>query len=84
MKPVESRITSKGQITVPAAVRERLELGLGARIEWLEHEGEIVVRLLARDEEATCDGTVHAAGTPPPRGPGHRRRSCRAERLPGK
>lgn len=48
MKPVESRITSKGQITVPAAVRERLELGPGTRIEWLEHEGEIVVRRASR------------------------------------
>jgi len=48
MDPVESKITSKGQISVPAAVRKQLDLGPGARIEWIERNGEIVVRRASR------------------------------------
>lgn len=48
MEPVESKITSKGQISVPAAVRRRLDLGPGSRIEWVERNGEIVVRRASR------------------------------------
>ncbi|MFA7503717.1 MAG: AbrB/MazE/SpoVT family DNA-binding domain-containing protein [Burkholderiaceae bacterium] len=48
MEPVESKITSKGQISVPAAVRKRLDLGPGTRIEWVEKDGEIVVRRASR------------------------------------
>lgn len=44
MEPIEFKITSKGQISVPAAVRRYLDLVPGARIEWLERDGEVVVR----------------------------------------
>lgn len=40
----ESKITLKGQISVPAVVRRRLDLTPGARIEWLEKDGEVIVR----------------------------------------
>lgn len=48
MESVESKITSKGQISVPAAVRRQLALVPGARIEWLEKNGEVVVRRASR------------------------------------
>ncbi len=48
MDPTESKITSKGQISVPAAVRRRLGLAPGARIEWSELGGEVVVRRASR------------------------------------
>ncbi|MGB0955146.1 MAG: AbrB/MazE/SpoVT family DNA-binding domain-containing protein, partial [Panacagrimonas sp.] len=48
MESVESKITSKGQISVPAAVRRQLALGPGARIEWVEKDGEVVVRRASR------------------------------------
>nr|MBV6629289.1 AbrB/MazE/SpoVT family DNA-binding domain-containing protein [Oceanococcus sp. HetDA_MAG_MS8] len=48
MDSVESKITSKGQISVPAAVRRHLALEPGARIEWVEKDGEIVVRRASR------------------------------------
>ena len=48
MEPVESKITSKGQISVPAAVRRQLDLVPGARIEWLEKDGEVIVRRASR------------------------------------
>lgn len=48
MESVESKITSKGQISVPAAVRRQLALEPGARIEWVEKDGEVVVRRASR------------------------------------
>lgn len=48
MEPVESKITSKGQVSIPSAVRQRLDLGPGTRIEWVEKNGEIVVRRVSR------------------------------------
>lgn len=48
MNTVESRITSKGRVSVPAAVRLRLNLAPGARIEWLERDGEVIVRRASR------------------------------------
>ncbi len=48
MARVESKITSKGQISVPAVVRQRLDLGPGSRIEWVERNGEIIVRRASR------------------------------------
>lgn len=48
MNSIESKITSKGQISVPAAVRRHLDLVPGARIEWLERDGEVVVRRASR------------------------------------
>ncbi len=44
MPIAESRITSQGQISVPAEIRKRLGVGPGATIEWDEADGQIVVR----------------------------------------
>jgi antitoxin PrlF len=48
MKLAESRITTQGQISVPAEVRRRLSLVPGSILEW-ELEGDrVVVRRAAR------------------------------------
>jgi AbrB family looped-hinge helix DNA binding protein len=39
---VESKITSKGQVTVPEAIREQLCLHTGDRLEWRVEEGGTV------------------------------------------
>ena len=44
MDTVESKITSKGQVSLPAAVRRKLNVAPGSRLEWVERDGEIVVR----------------------------------------
>jgi antitoxin PrlF len=41
---VKSRISSKGQVTVPAAVRDQLGLVTGTAVEFLVREGEVVMR----------------------------------------
>ena len=44
MPLARSRITSQGQISVPAEVRKKLGVGPGALLEWDEDEGKVVVR----------------------------------------
>lgn len=44
MESVESKITSKGQISIPASVRRKLGLKPGSRIEWREQGDDVIVR----------------------------------------
>ncbi len=39
-----SKVTSQGQISVPAEVRKKLGVGPGSTLEWDEEGGQIVVR----------------------------------------
>jgi len=48
MAIAHSKLTSQGQISVPAAVRRKLGVGPGSILEWDEEEGKIVVRRLGR------------------------------------
>lgn len=48
MSIAKSRLTSQGQISVPAAVRRKLGIDPGAMLEWDEAGGEIVVRRAGR------------------------------------
>jgi AbrB family looped-hinge helix DNA binding protein len=41
---VKSRISSKGQITVPVEVRDALGLSPGTPVEFVVREGEVVIR----------------------------------------
>lgn len=57
----ESRLTSKGQVTVPEAIRDRLKLQTGDRLEWrVEGETSVVVRRVGR----TLDELQGLLGTP--------------------
>ena len=45
-----SRITTKGQVTIPEAIRDRLDLQSGDRLEWrATRTGAVEVRKLGRD-----------------------------------
>jgi antitoxin PrlF len=44
MAIARSKVTSQGQISVPADVRKRLGIGPGSVIEWDEDDGKIIVR----------------------------------------
>ena len=44
MIQAQSKLTSQGQVSVPAAVRRQLGLGPGAMLEWVEEGGRIIVR----------------------------------------
>ena len=43
-----SRLTTQGQISVPAAIRRKLGLGPGSVLEWDAQDGNIVVRRAVR------------------------------------
>ena len=44
MERIESRITSQGQISIPARIRQKLGLTPGSTIEWCERGDEVIVR----------------------------------------
>ena len=45
MSPAEAKVTSKGQITLPSPVRERLNVGPGDKVVFVErNDGELTVR----------------------------------------
>jgi antitoxin PrlF len=44
----QSKITAKGQITVPAEIRRKLGLGRGSVLEWEQRDDEVVVRRAGR------------------------------------
>jgi antitoxin PrlF len=44
MSIARSKITSQGQISVPAEVRRKLGVGPGSVLEWEEDGGKIIVR----------------------------------------
>ncbi len=47
--PLVSVVTGKGQTTIPARLRERLELKPGTRLEWLDDGEMLLVIPLAAD-----------------------------------
>lgn len=57
MAIAKSRLTSQGQVSIPAEVRRRLGLGPGSVIEWDQQDGLLVVRKVGRTESVD----VHAA-----------------------
>ena len=48
MALARSKVTSQGQISVPAEVRRVLGIGPGSVIAWSEEEGRVVVRRVGR------------------------------------
>lgn len=48
MKTIHSRITTQGQISVPAEVRRTLGVGPGAVLEWESHPEGFVVKRAGR------------------------------------
>lgn len=47
-KLAQSRITSQGQVSVPAEVRRRLGVAAGSLLEWDVADGQVVVRRTGR------------------------------------
>lgn len=53
---MQSRVTEKGQITVPKRLRERLGIRAGDRLEFTEEHGRLV---LSKTEERDPVGAVY-------------------------
>jgi antitoxin PrlF len=59
-----SKVTSQGQISVPAEVRRKLAIGPGSVIEWDEEEGRVVVRRVGRFSSADLHTVLFPNGPP--------------------
>ncbi len=62
-----SKITAQGQVSVPAAVRRRLGVGPGSRLEWEERDGEICIRRAATHSCADIHQRILGDAPPAPR-----------------
>lgn len=67
MAIIRSKVTSQGQISVPAEIRQKLGIGPGSVLEWEEDDDRIVVRRSGR----FCFEEVHEVlfpeGVPEPK-----------------
>jgi AbrB family looped-hinge helix DNA binding protein len=66
MAIAQSKITTQGQISIPAEVRKKLGVGPGATIEWDESNDQVVVRRVGQHSSADVHqalfGTEQAVG----------------------
>jgi AbrB family looped-hinge helix DNA binding protein len=61
-----SRLTSQGQISVPAEVRRKLGVGPGSLLEWDEEGGKMVVRKAGRFTFEEMHAALFPDGPPKP------------------
>ncbi len=78
MATANSRLTTQGQISVPAEIRRKLGLGPGAVLEWHEIGGEIVVRRAGRYSSADIRKVLFPQGVPAGQGPVDTKAALRA------
>lgn len=57
MLKIQTKLTSQGQVSVPAAVRHLLGLTPGATVEWVQEGDKITVKRAVR----SCSSDVHDA-----------------------
>ena len=65
MEPIESKITSQGQVSIPARIRRTLGLTPGSTVEWCERGEEVLVRRASKYSSLDIHEAVF--GTPPAR-----------------
>jgi AbrB family looped-hinge helix DNA binding protein len=61
MTTPRSRVTTQGQISVPAEIRRKLGIGPGSVLEWDEQGGEVVVRRLGDYTSAEIHSALFAS-----------------------
>lgn len=59
-----SKITSQGQISVPAQVRRKLGLVPGSVVEWVEADGKVIVRPAGKFTSEDIHGALFPTGAP--------------------
>ncbi len=59
-----SKLTSQGQISVPAEVRRKLGLVPGSVIEWVDSDGKVVVRPAGKFTSEDIHSEVFPQGPP--------------------
>ena len=61
-----SKVTSQGQISVPAEVRRKLGVGPGSVLEWDEEDGKILVRRAGTFSSEDIHRVLFPGETPEP------------------
>lgn len=64
MSIARTRITSQGQVSVPAEIRRRLGVTAGSVLEWDEDSGHIVVRRAGQYTSEDIHRTLFPEGPP--------------------
>ena len=64
MALAESKLTSQGQVSVPAEVRRRLGVGPGSVLEWIEDGDQVVVRRAGKQSSADVHRAAFPDGAP--------------------
>jgi AbrB family looped-hinge helix DNA binding protein len=65
MVQAQSKLTSQGQVSVPAAVRRSLGLKPGAVLEWVQEGDRIVVRRAVQHDSAAVHAALFPDGAAP-------------------
>ncbi|MCU1245676.1 MAG: hypothetical protein JWN02_1586 [Acidobacteria bacterium] len=65
MSPPQSKVTAQGQISVPAEIRRKLEIGPGSVLEWEEEGDRVVVRKVGRYSSEDIHRAVFAGPLKP-------------------
>ena len=61
----QATLTTKGQVTIPKAIREQLDLKAGDRIDFIVNDsGETIIRRVSRFAEDVQGILAHRAQTP--------------------
>ena len=60
----QSKITTQGQISVPAEVRKKLGVGPGSILEWDESNDQVVVRRAGRNTSTEIHEALFTEGRP--------------------
>ena len=64
MSIAQSKITTQGQISVPAEVRKKLGVGPGSILEWDESNDQVVVRRAGRNTSTDIHEALFTEGRP--------------------
>ncbi len=64
MPIAHSKITTQGQVSVPAEVRKKLGVGPGSILEWDESNDQVVVRRARRHTSIDIHEALFAEGLP--------------------
>jgi AbrB family looped-hinge helix DNA binding protein len=77
MAVLRSKLTSQGQISVPAEIRRKLGVGPGSVLEWEEEGNNIVVRRAGHFSSEDIHRMIFGAGRPERRSVGELKEGIR-------
>ena len=64
MLQIQSKLTSQGQVSVPAAIRQALALSPGSTLVWTQENGQVTVQRAVRHSTAAVHEALFAASLP--------------------